>query len=151
MIFALAKFLCLGEGQVSSIWIIFLRLGEGFLLAKVCFTKENPRVSSDQYLFHLGEGFFVKANLRLLLLQTWASLRRSLLLAVAKPSLHLVASPQRTSASNSRFFFLNFLPFPCLLFLLILQNISKWGISVIFRNIGVNLAFRLHKHLENTL
>ena len=53
--------------------------------------------------------------------------------------------------SNNKFFLLSFLPFPCLISLLILQNVRKWGISAIFRNIGVNLAFRLHKHMENML
>ena len=47
--------------------------------------------------------------------------------------------------------FLLFLPSSLLVLLSILAKHKQMGISVIFRNIGVNLAFKLHKHLENML
>ena len=37
----------------------------------------------------------------------------------------------------------------CLIFLLILQNISKWGIGAFLYDIGASLAFMLHKTHEN--
>ena len=45
----------------------------------------------------------------------------------------------------------SFCRLPCLLYFQSLQNSHKRGVSVIFKHKGVNLAFRLHKHLRNTL
>ena len=36
-------------------------------------------------------------------------------------------------------------------FLSIPAKHNQMGISVIFKNMGVNLAFRLHRHVKNTL
>ena len=104
---------------------VFWSNPQGFAWAKASLPWQTQGLSSDNASFIKDKDSFTLANL----------------LAMAK----------RKSSSNSKFFLLSFLPFLCLLFFQCLQNISKLVISVIFKNMGVNLAFRLHRHMKNML
>ena len=60
-----------------------------------------------------------------------------------------IPSLQRTSVTDQQISLLRLFQFLCSIFLQILQSINKWGIRAFLRDIGVNLAFKLHKTHEN--
>ena len=135
------------RSHVSSFYIGSLRLSEGLLYGKGLLHLGEPEshllmhssftVAKDNFV--TAKGILAATNTRPLLC--------SLGLRSGEASFALVSELLQLN----NFLCTLFLPSLCLIFLLILQNISKWGISVIFKNTGVNLAFRLQKYMQNTL
>ena len=118
------RVLCLGEGQVSSIWVLFIRLGEGKLRLGECLLRLNEcLLHLNECLLRLGE-----PKTCLLLCPSFFSTKDAFTLG--KPPRLDKAVPSSTS-----FAFFSFSSFFACFYFLFLQNISKWGISVIFRNL----------------
>ena len=99
-------------------------------------------------VLHLGEGLLINASFALAKALASAKAASPWRTRGFLNSLSL-ALPRQTSASRHAFISCSFCPLLCLLYFPFLQNISKWGIRVIFKNIGVNLALGLHKYMKN--
>ena len=120
-----------------------LHLGEGsFALVKgTCLILAYWSFAEVKVSWAWAKVMFAWANPRVVLLASFLHLSEGCLLLGKPPRLSEVVPSSTTSTFSS------FSPFFAYFYFLFLQNISKWGISVIFRNIGVNLAFRLQKYM----